>query len=45
MVCWKSERRERLDLTLNGEILEERDYFKYFESSTSKNGAFLRRDT
>ena len=30
MVCGKTERRECLDLSLNGEIMEELDSFKYF---------------
>ena len=34
MVCAKTERRDRLNLSLNGEMLEEVDSFKYRESST-----------
>ena len=41
MVCEKTERRERLDLSLNGEILEEIEYFKYLESIVSKNDGFV----
>ena len=38
MVCEKTERRERFDLSLNGETMEELDSFKYLGSIVSKNG-------
>ena len=38
MVCGKVERRERLNLRLNEEILEEVDSFRYLGSIVSKNG-------
>ena len=37
MVCGRTERRENLDLNLNGEMLEEVDSFKYLGSVVSKN--------
>ena len=36
-----TERREHLDLSLNGEILEEVDSFKYLGSILSKNGSVV----
>ena len=41
MVCGKTERGEHLEMSLNEEILEGRDYFKYFESILSKNCGFV----
>ena len=38
MVCGKVERRERLNLRLNEEILEEVDSFRYLGSIVGKNG-------
>ena len=37
MVCAKTERRGRLNLSLNGEMLEEVDPFKYLGPIISKN--------
>ena len=41
MVCGSTERRERLDLRLKGEMLEEVDSFKYLGSIVSKNGGVV----
>ena len=41
MVCAKTERRGRLNLSLNGEMLEEVDPFKYLVSIIRKNGGVV----
>ena len=41
MVCGRTERGGNLDLSLNGEMLEEVDSFKYLGSIVSKNGGVV----
>ena len=41
MVCGRIEREGNLDLSLNGEMLEEVDSFKYLGSVLSKNGGVV----
>ena len=41
MVCANTERKERLDLSLDGEILEEVNSFKYLGSFIGKNGCVV----
>ena len=38
MLCAKTERSDSLNLSLNGEMLEEIDSFKYLGSIIGKNG-------
>ena len=41
MVCGRTERGENMDLSLNGELLEEVDSFKYLGSIVSKSGGVV----
>ena len=41
MVCGRTEKKERLDFNLNGEMLEEVDCFEYLGSIVSKNGGVV----
>ena len=41
MACGRTERRDRLDLSLNEEILEEADSLKYLGSMLIKNGGVV----
>ena len=41
IVCGRTKRQENLDLSLNGEMLEEVDSIKYLGSVVSKNGVLV----